>query len=321
MFWLLVNLLARSAVVLGLGGLLCRFLKSGRASQRHSLLLASLALLLMWPVLAMCLPEVNWDVWPKQATEGTVTVQQMVVGRGGERSKDGFVLSPPLVWLMVAIGSMAPLLVAHIRLRLLLRDASRSRNDRLAEEVEDLSAELELKRPPTIFVNAERIMPMTFGLWRASIVLPCDWETWTEGRRRIVLLHELAHIARRDLAAQHFARLIAACWWFQPLGWATLRMLRRESERACDERVIACGVRATQYAEELTAIAQEFAGNRSVAYAGISMARADSLERRVRLILQMPNRKAGSFTLASLFCFLAVATVAVSAVTLQPQPV
>ena len=45
---------------------------------------------------------------------------------------------------------------------------------------------------------AERrdVMPLTFGTLAPAIVLPASADEWTEERRRAVLLHELAHIAR-----------------------------------------------------------------------------------------------------------------------------
>ena len=43
-------------------------------------------------------------------------------------------------------------------------------------------------------------MPMTFGLFRNTILMPADAADWTEERRRLVLLHELAHVRRHDAA-------------------------------------------------------------------------------------------------------------------------
>src|SRR5207247_5686521 len=45
-------------------------------------------------------------------------------------------------------------------------------------------------------------MPLTWGIFRPVIVLPSDATDWPEDRRRIVLSHELAHIARNDWLLQ-----------------------------------------------------------------------------------------------------------------------
>ena len=78
-------------------------------------------------------------------------------------------------------------------------------------------------------------MPLTWGLFRPVIVLPSGAEHWPEDRRRIVLSHELAHIARHDWLLQICAELVRALYWFHPLAWLAAARLRQESERACDD--------------------------------------------------------------------------------------
>lgn len=53
-------------------------------------------------------------------------------------------------------------------------------------------------------------MPLTWGIFRPVMVLPSSAERWTEDRRRIVLSHELAHIARHDWFLQICAELVRA---------------------------------------------------------------------------------------------------------------
>ena len=64
-------------------------------------------------------------------------------------------------------------------------------------------------------------MPMTWGWLRPVVLLPADSATWSDDRRRSVLLHELAHVRRRDWLADSIARAACALYWFNPLahGW------------------------------------------------------------------------------------------------------
>ena len=316
--WLFANLFFRSALIMGGGVLLCRLLSRLRPAQRHAILLSAFALLLLWPFLAALLPELVLPLWPESPRHGTVTVQQIAQTSRGTAPIQAFAFSPVMLWAVIAIGALLPLLIAHLRLYVLVRRAVPNTDADWLKLLQQLSAQIGLVRVPRLLVHPQPLMPMTLGVLRARIVLPRDCHDWTDTRRRVVLLHELAHIVRRDLMAQRCSRLVAACWWFQPLAWTTLRLLRRECERACDELVIESGIRPSDYAAELLAIAQAFAGNPYISKAGIAMARQDGLEGRLHSILQPPGKRSGPAGLAAI-SFLTVLTISASAVTLLPE--
>jgi TonB family protein len=318
MLGLFANLFLRSALILGAGALLCGLLVRLRPAQRHRILLAAFVLLLVWPLFAAVLPEIVLPLWHGSPDKGTVTVQQFVVGRQAVPSTHATIISPLWLWLAAAVAALVPLLAAHLRVWALVCRAEANRDDGWSTLLNELSAQMGLARVPTLLVHPESLMPMAVGIRRPAILLPCDCQDWTPSRRRMVLLHELAHIARRDLATQLVARLTAACWWFQPLCWIALRLLRRESERACDALVIQSGVRPSDYAVELLAIAQTFTACPQLSAACIAFAPADALESRLRSILKpagKPSRRAGFAAISS----LTVLAMAASAVTLLPE--
>ena len=83
---------------------------------------------------------------------------------------------------------------------------------------------------------------VTWGVWQPKVILPAEARGWPEDRIRIVLAHELAHVRRGDWLVQLAAELLRAIYWFNPLLWIACRQLRRESEHACDDAVLALGV-------------------------------------------------------------------------------
>lgn len=70
------------------------------------------------------------------------------------------------------------------------------------------------------------------------LIVPEDyWNRLDERQRRSVMLHELAHLERRDVWRQSLARMIAAIHWFNPFAWWALRQYELAAECACDQRV------------------------------------------------------------------------------------
>jgi hypothetical protein len=93
-------------------------------------------------------------------------------------------------------------------------------------------------------------------------VLPASADEWGDDRRRAVLLHELAHVARRDCLVQRIAACACAFYWPHPGVWWAARRLRTERELACDDRVLASGAAARDYAGHLLDIAHAFRARR-----------------------------------------------------------
>jgi HEAT repeat protein len=144
---------------------------------------------------------------------------------------------------------------------------------------------LDLRTAVRVVRSDAAAMPVTCGVLRPAIVLPEESEAWTEERREAVLLHELAHVRRGDLATHLIAWVACSLYWFHPLAWIAARRLRHESERACDDLVLGAGTRASEYASHLLDIVRS-AGRGSAPAAAVPMAQKSSFEGRLLAILE-----------------------------------
>ncbi|MBB6049988.1 M56 family metallopeptidase [Armatimonas rosea] len=86
---------------------------------------------------------------------------------------------------------------------------------------------------------------------RTGVLLPESATQWDDERRHVILLHEAAHLRRRDHITLPLALGLQAAWWFHPLAWLALTRFRAAAEAACDEAVVAAGVSPATYAEHL----------------------------------------------------------------------
>lgn len=128
-------------------------------------------------------------------------------------------------------------------------------------------------------------MPLTWGILRPVIVLPSGAAHWTEDRRRVVLSHELAHIARHDWLLQICAELARCFYWFHPLVCLAAARLRQESERASDDAVLRSGIAPSHYASQLLDLARTLENSGRAWSTALAIARPSNLERRFAAML------------------------------------
>ena len=148
----------------------------------------------------------------------------------------------------------------------------------------EVADRLGLDEAPRLVRSDDAKMPFACGLLQPTIVLPAECDGWTLDRRRAVLLHELAHVRRRDLVGHTVGRFACALYWFHPLVWTAAKRLRSESERACDDLALTCGARASDYAEHLLDIVTGVRHHATPAVA-LAMARRKEFEGRMLAIL------------------------------------
>jgi beta-lactamase regulating signal transducer with metallopeptidase domain len=190
------------------------------------------------------------------------------------------------LWIAGALAGISSWLTSLFRLRLLARSASPVTDPGWRTLLASVAQELHLKRGVSLLTSGGNTMPATFGTWRPVVLLPGDAASWTEERKRLVLLHELSHVKRRDCLTQLLARLGCAVYWFHPAAWYAASRMRDERELACDQEVLGAGdVDACDYAEHLVEIARRLQSLGVGASAAVALARPSQLERRLRAIL------------------------------------
>jgi beta-lactamase regulating signal transducer with metallopeptidase domain/Tfp pilus assembly protein PilP len=110
----------------------------------------------------------------------------------------------------------------------------------LAELLLRLQRELHVSRPVRLLITTSLHGPAVVGFWRPTIVLPQAIVAHQPlDNLKLLLAHELLHIRRGDLGLSLLQLVAQGLWWFHPLvQWANHR-LTCETERSCDEEVIA----------------------------------------------------------------------------------
>jgi beta-lactamase regulating signal transducer with metallopeptidase domain len=293
-------LVVKVSLLLGAAGCVAALLRRrASAATRHLIWSLSLIGTLLLPVASVAVPAWTLTVGiaptaadlaavidrvnePVAATSTPASV--VVVADAAESGSRRFNLPWPALVGAVYLGGVGAVLVVLFVHRSSVRRWARRASDVSDPQWRRLLAEcadgMGVRREVRLLRSREQSMPLTFGIRRPSILIPAIAEAWTGNRRRAVILHELAHIARRDCLTQTLAFVACALYWFHPAVWWVARRLRIERELACDDRVIAAGTEPREYAGHLLEIAYAFGDRRASALA-VSMARPQQLERRM----------------------------------------
>ena len=315
-----VALVARATVVLSLTWLGAKIAMRRSASTRHAVWAAGFVATLALPFAARAVPGWSLAVLPP----ASVNLPSQLVGRAvatpqaslltglnvgeprmsspafshRETADDGW---PPavtpmgwglLLWGVVGLALLLRYVISLAAVLTLTRRAQQVSDPRWLDALEVSVASLGLAREPRLVTTDSASVPFTCGFLRPTLVMPASAASWNDDRIRVVLLHELAHVARRDCLLQAVVQAVCAVYWFHPLAWFGARHLRAERERACDDLVLASGTRSAAYAEHLLDIARAATGTPRMAVAALAMARPSELEGRLLAILDRGRDRA-----------------------------
>ena len=206
-------------------------------------------------------------------------------------------------WLAGALLCLAVLAIGFTRLTWI---ASRSRpveNDAWTTQLAAIAEEFGITRRILLLQSDHPTLLVTWGALAPEIILPIGTDAWPPDRIRIVLCHELAHIARGDWFAQMLAEVVRSAYWFNPLLWIASSRMRQESEHACDDAVLSAGIEGSDYAAQLLDLARAVNQQRHPWVPAQAIVRASNLERRVSAMLnaginRRPITRVGRFAAA-----------------------
>lgn len=274
---LLVQLALSSALILAT---LVAMRASHRATPglRHGILTAVAAWLIVSPLLALVvsgLPVAAEALTGRSARAIDAAARTLTVGLEGRVAA-----VVGVAWLAGAAVIAARPVFGTLVLRRLVRHA-----------IEDVEALGMLEDAGRLWrstrVRCVRIRgawgPLCFGVLKPTIVLSAASRTWPPASLRAALLHEMAHVRRRDPAARLLMHAASALYWPTPIRLLA-RQQAREAELAADALAAGASPSPAAYASRLL----DLAAVKGIAPAPGPALHGDDwadLDRRIRTLL------------------------------------
>ncbi|MGA2724919.1 MAG: TonB family protein [Bryobacteraceae bacterium] len=325
-FSFFVSAALKSTAVLGAAWLAAWALRGRSAALRHLVWTAAAAAVLALPFLSASLPALRVPASGALLPFDPAVVFRVGSSAAAEQPSSSLLPSASArraihapryydwrIWLMLlwaagAAGAFLRMFAAFIAVWRVQRAARPFPDDGLARA---LAQSLGIRHHVGVLESRPGGMPMTFGLLRPAVFMPPEAAAWSEERRRIVLLHELAHVRRGDVATHLLARTALSLNWWNPLAWSAWREFLKERERATDDLVLNAGARASDYAGHLLEVARTLQSAPATAWAAVAMARRSQLEGRLLAILDSGVKRHVPGRMAALAAtLLAIAAVA-----------
>ncbi|MFG1690752.1 M56 family metallopeptidase [Gemmatimonadota bacterium] len=339
----LVNvILLKGTVVLSLAGLVALLLRRSSAASRYSVWAAAICVLAILPLLSGAwgprhLAGLHLVISPGAHGQAAVPQEQASVSRPepapsrvepfgaviaartpntarswqlGATARTSLLVAVGILgtlWLLVMLTSLARLGTHLIRIHgISVRARDRSETE-LGRLTASLAGQLRIRSHIPTLVSEEIAVPLTWGMRRPVIVLPSTAPSWDDDRLRAVLLHELAHVARRDYLIHILLRIVEALYWINPLTRIASTRLAEEREHACDDFVLRAGTEACDYAEHLLVVASPARRGPSLSAVSLAMARQSTLATRVKGVLDRGRDRRPPSAALSVLAILAAA--------------
>lgn len=263
-----ISLLMQSTAILALGFAVLACMRCRSSGERHAVLSAIFAGLLLLPL---------WRLLPPSMAVPSMVLRVDTIGSAASvvtSSWQGW----DAIWLAGFALALCRIAWSAARTWRIIQSARR------AESTE---------RYPVLYTTILS-GPAAWGIGRKLILMPQCATDWDETRAALIFKHEAAHLRRNDCWMLLLSEIACALYWCNPLVWMAASRLRREQEHAADDEVLNSGADSIAYAAHLVALARSA---RAPLLSAGAVTRSD-LASRVEAILDtrrhrsMPNRTA-----------------------------
>jgi beta-lactamase regulating signal transducer with metallopeptidase domain/tetratricopeptide (TPR) repeat protein len=315
-----LDIALKATLLFSITALATALLRRSGAAARHMAATAGLLGALALPLLTLALPPLDLPVFPSvfsaaPASSSRVALEKELapaakneseivqavetdsrspaVSNHGERTATARPSSTPVPWLLLGLAAWsagvllvaARLAVGLLRVRGIRREAAPLSDPEWTDEARRLARQLDVRRSVKLLESARVPVAMTSGLRRPFLLLCRQARFWAVERRRVVLLHELAHVRRADWLWLLLTETALAIYWWHPLAWVLARQVRRDCERACDDLVLTAGTKPSVYAGHLLGIFRSLSAAAHPVAPALASERPSHFEGRLRAIL------------------------------------
>jgi len=277
----LIHSLWQGVILAGITGLIIVLTRNTKAANRYLLMVATMLLFAI-----VCIGTFCYELYQPgaKASSAEVSYHISVISNtsASERSLPQYVIqyvnghtqTIVLVWFFIVVARSLQLATGLQSLYFLRRKNLFAIDEAWAKRVAVLSSQLGINRIVGIAQSGAAKVPMVIGHLKPLILIPAGLLTaLPPAEVEAILIHELAHIKRRDYLVNLLQSFLEIIFFFNPAVLWLSALIRTERENCCDDiaveqtsskvNYIRALVSCQEYQLSVPAYAMAFPGRRS----------------------------------------------------------
>jgi beta-lactamase regulating signal transducer with metallopeptidase domain len=315
--WALFNSLWQMAALWLLYSLLIAIFHHSAARIRHGLALLLLAAGTIWTAVSFFtagfLPGAGTAFW-----QPFFSPAQSVTGRfwqSGRNFVEEILPYGSTLYLLVLAALLVRYFSHYRHSRRLIRQGLSAMPPQFRTFVAATALQLGIRKPVTAWLSSLADVPLTLGFLKPVILLPAAMITHlTPQQVEAILVHELAHIQRKDYLLHLLITMLEGLFFFNPFARLLIRQLKKERENCCDDLVLQFKYDAHAYVSALLTLAARHQPIHRLAVAATGTGDRLLLQRAKRILLRQKGERLRPATRPLLLLFL---TGLITALTLS----
>jgi beta-lactamase regulating signal transducer with metallopeptidase domain len=311
--WALFNSLWQMAFLWLLYNLLTSIFSTSAARIRHGLALVLLSIGTAWSGITF------FNAWllPDNSAQTTwllfMSPAQSAAGWFWQTSRtvmDGVLSYGSTLYLLVLCGLLVRYSNHYWHSRKLTRQGLSTMPPEFRTFVTATGYQLGIKTPVRTWLSSLVDVPLTLGFLKPVILLPVAMiNHLTPQQVEAILVHELAHIRRKDYLLHLAVTLLEGLFFFNPFSRLLISQLKKEREHCCDDLVLQFKYDPRAYVSALLSLATRSQSGQPIALAATGDGNQLLLQRARRILLQKRRRQRPGtrFLLLLFFALLVIA--------------
>lgn len=210
------------------------------------------------------------------------------------------------VWILFAIWLAGFVIVLfwktaeHLAFRrCVLKNASPVTDPTILTVWQETTEDARMRKPPCkLFTSPNVNTPLSIGLFRRATKVVLPHRSYSPEELKLILRHEIIHIAREDSWSKFFLVFCTAMCWFNPLMWMAMRKSADDLELSCDETVLLNADQDTR--KKYALLLLDTAGDER-GFTTCLSASANAMRYRLKSVAQPVKRRSGAIIVGLTF--------------------